>query len=365
MNILHGFFYLTIININDGRSLLEIKDLTYNKESRKYNIKYLHFIKEEGITYHDMAILNEPSSIKVYNSAQNISLIYNFCKGRDYVFIVVSQHTNRQLFKNIEKSLLELDQESIIDEGNPYNEEQLKEKALKIITRNFMNYLLPSFLIPQMNSSKEKFINNNLDTEDESLKKIIEEIDGSWNLQEIYESNDFGIEKIQKFILKLWINDLIYFRFKFYKWDTFEWIKNVDKYFDGGSPENLLLVNKFNTNKIIRVLLLLGKNHTYKYLFDNIDLTKTKLNLFLTELIKSGLIQKKPLIPEFYHITEDMIPLLTLQGFKEEDFDIFEKLEEIYIENICLDEISLRISINPYIIKTLLDKYKIAKKIIN
>ena len=108
---------------------------------------------------------------------------------------------------------------------------------------------------------------------------------------------------------------------------------------------------------------IIGEESTYENIQKQINLTKTKLNIFLTELINQQVIRRLPLIPKLEMFSEDLIPLLAMQGLNKNDFELLGKLEKIINGKNNLMEISLKLEISPDRIKSLLDKYSNAIRI--
>ncbi|MHA1476316.1 MAG: hypothetical protein ACTSQ5_14155, partial [Promethearchaeota archaeon] len=70
-------------------------------------------------------------------------------------------------------------------------------------------------------------------------------------------------------------------------------------------------------------------------------------------------------IPTINHISEDLIPLLTLQGFTKKDFELLEFLEENFRDEKDLGEVALKIQIDPKKIREIFKKVETAISVMN
>ena len=96
----------------------------------------------------------------------------------------------------------------------------------------------------------------------------------------------------------------------------------------------------------------------------NFEITRTKLNKYLSELEQRSIIQRDEYKPVLEFIHEDLIPLLSLQGFETADFKLLTKLAQILDGSVSIRSAALNLHVDPAVIKKLLDKYESAVKIL-
>ncbi len=376
---MHGFFYIALFNSENGKCLIDFKDLTFTKTV--YDFDYNMILSDQGISYDDLNNNEEIINFKIELEDLGHSFVYTFVKVQKYHLMVVTDSTYSKLTPLLEKSIIEFDQE--IGSKEEFSEEnqiegeisgeEITSIAIENFSRNFSEYLFPDFLIPERKNEIEKQGEESESKQSlmEFLKSkginenIFEKIDGTWSIEEFSEEMKIDLDKIHEEFFNMWVNNLIYFRFKYYDWDIFEQTENAKIYLEDGTPENLLLINKYNSAKIIKILQIINSETTFKKLQDQDSITKIKLERYITELVYRKIIQKRKVLPTIKHISEDLIPLLTLQGFNKKDFKLLEKLEENFREEMDLGEVALKIQIDPKKIRDIFKKVETAISVMN
>ncbi|MHA1672116.1 MAG: hypothetical protein ACTSYI_00685 [Promethearchaeota archaeon] len=260
---------------------------------------------------------------------------------------------------------------------SPKNGFGQKYDFLCTLAKSISEYLLPNFLIPEKrieisessvethsgtlsfirNWAKEKF---ELDFD----KQIWQKVDGTWTIQEFADIHAIEIKHLREILFFLWKSEIIILRLPFQKWDIFRATIKAPLFLDEGSAENLMLIGKYNSSKIIQLLAFIGEGSSYLNLTSNFDMTKTKLSHYLSELLQRQIILRKEYKPVMVHIPEDLIPLLSMQGFTKSDFAILNQLARLLDGSRSLQSTALDLKIDPNHLKILLDKYEIAVKII-
>ena len=376
---MHGFFYIALFNSENGKCLIDFKDLTFTKTI--YDFDYNKILSDQGISYDDLNNSEEIINFKIELEDLGHSFVYTFVKVEKYYLMVVTDSVYSKLIPLLEKAIIEFDQEIEYKEENQEENasegetigDKITSIAIENFSRNFSGYLFPDFLIPERRNDFE------IQGEEQESKQILneflknkgideyifEKIDGTWSIEEFSEEMKIEINELHEEFFNMWVNNLIYFRFKYYDWDTFEQTENAKIYLEDGTPENLLLINKYNSAKIIKILQIIDSGISFKKLHDQGTITKIRLERYITELIYRKVIQKRKVIPTIHHISEDLIPLLTLQGFTKNDFGLLEFLEENFREEKDLGEVALKIQIDPKKIRDLITKIKTAISVIN
>ena len=376
---MHGFFYIALFNSENGKCLIDFKDLTFTKTV--YDFDYNKILSDQGISYDDLNNNEELINFKIELEDLGHSFVYTFVKVENYYLMVVTDSIYSKLVPLLEKSIFEFDQEiGSIEESHEENQikveisgEKFTSIAIENFSRNFSEYLFPDFLIPERKNDFEKKGEESGSKQVliEFLKSkginenIFDKIDGTWSIEEISEEMKINLDKIHEELFNMWVNNLIYFRFKYYDWDIFEQTENAKIYLEDGTPENLLLINKYNSAKIIKILQIIDSGTSFKKLQDQDSITKIKLERYITELVYRKIIQKRKVLPTIKHISEDLIPLLTLQGFNKKDFKLLEKLEENFREEKDLSEVALKIQIDPKKIRDIFKKVETAISVMN
>ncbi|MHA1475232.1 MAG: hypothetical protein ACTSQ5_08605, partial [Promethearchaeota archaeon] len=322
--------------------MIDFKDLTFTKTI--YDFDYNKILSDQGISYDDLNNSEEIINLKIELEDLGHSFVYTFVKVEKYYLMVVTDSVYSKLTPLLEKAIIEFEQEIDAEEKNqeehPIEGETIENKIISLVienfSRNFSEYLFPDFLIPERRNDFEKQGEEQESKQDlnEFLKNkgideyIFEKIDGTWSIEEFSEEMKIDLNVLHEEFFNMWVNNLIYFRFKYYNWDTFEQTENAKTYLEDGTPENLSLINKYNSAKIIKILQIIDSGTSFKKLHDLGTITKIRLERYITELIHRKIIQKGKVIPTINHISEDLIPLLTLQGFTKKDFELLEFLEE-------------------------------------
>ena len=376
---MHGFFYIALFNSENGKCLIDFKDLTFTKIV--YDFNYNKILSDQGISYDDMNDSEEILNFKIELEDLGHSFVYTFIKVEKYYLMVVTDSVYSKLIPLLEKSIIEFDQE-LGFKKEPHEENQIEGEisaeeitsiAIENFSRNFSEYLFPDFLIPER---RNDFIKQGEEQESKQVlneflkgkginENIFEKIDGTWSIEEFSEEMKIDLDDIHEEFFNMWVNNLIYFRFRYYDWDIFEQTENAKIYLEDGTPENLLLINKYNSAKIIKILQIIDSGMSFKKLQDQDSITKIKLERYITELVFRKIIQERKVLPTIKHISEDLIPLLTLQGFNKKDFKLLEKLEENFREEKDLSEVALKIQIDPKKIRDIFKKVETAISVMN
>ncbi len=376
---MHGFFYIALFNSENGKCLINFKDLTFTKTI--YDFDYNKILSDQGISYDDLNNSDEIINLKIELEDLGHSFVYTFVKVEKFYLMVVTDSVYSKLTPLLEKAIIEFEQEIDTEEKNqeehPIEGETIENKiislAIENFSRNFSEYLFPDFLIPERRNDFEKQGEEQESKQvlNEFLKKkgideyIFEKIDGTWSIEEFSEEMKIDLIVLHEEFFNMWVNNLIYFRFKYYDWDIFEQNENAKIYLEDGTPENLSLINKYNSAKIIKILQIIDSGTSFKKLHEQTAITKIRLERYITELIYRNIIQKRKVIPTIHHISEDLIPLLTLQGFTKKDFGLLEYLEENFREEKDLGEVALKIQIDPKKIRALITKIEVAMSVMN
>ena len=379
LKILHGFFYIALFNSENGKCLIDFKDLTFTKTI--YDFDYNKILSDQGISYDDLNNNEEIINLKIELEDLGYIFVYTFVKVEKFYLMVVTDSVYSKLNPLLEKAIIEFDQEIDFKEENQGEnqiegeaiEDKITSLAIENFSRNFSEYLFPDFLIPERkNNVEEEGEEQELEQElNEFLKskninkEIFNKIDGTWSIEEFSDEMDINLNEIHEEFFNMWVNNLIYFRFKYYNLDTLEQTENAKIYLEDGTPENLSLINKYNSAKIIKILQIIDSGITFKKLHDQSTITKIRLEKYITELIYRGVIQKRKVIPTIKHISEDLIPLLTLQGFTKNDFQLLEYLEENFRGEKDLGEVALKIQIDPKKIRNIINKVETAISVMN
>lgn len=255
--------------------------------------------------------------------------------------------------------------------------ERKKYYFLRIIAPYISEYLLPSFLIPEIKTDLE----NSSSLEDDHffhliakvcekdykihfMEKIWAHLDGTWTMQEFSELYEIDLDRLREILFFLWKSEYIIFRLPYYDWDVFIATIKAPLFLDEGSTENLSLIDKYNSKKIIQLIDFIGEGKSYQNIVNNFDMTKTKLNQYLSDCLQQQIIRREEFKPQLEHIPEDLVPLLTMQGFIKSDFTILNKLAVLLTGNQSLRSAALDLRVDPQRIKKLLDKYETAIKIV-
>ncbi|MHA1520089.1 MAG: hypothetical protein ACTSRK_07885 [Promethearchaeota archaeon] len=263
------------------------------------------------------------------------------------------------------------------DIGSPNEDDVQKFDFLFNLAQSMSEYLLPCFLIPEkrieisehLTEPHVKAMNfiRDLVQEKYSLdfdNQIWQKVDGTWTLREFADIHSIEIKHLREIMFFLWKSEIITLRLPYEKWDIFRATIKAPLFLDEGSTENLMLIGRYNSSKIIQLLAYIGEGCSYLNLVNNFDFTKTKLSLYLSELLQRQIILRKEYKPVMAHIPEDLIPLLTMQGFTKSDFAILIQLAHVLDGSKSLQSTALDLKIDPNHLKVLLDKYETAIKII-
>ena len=411
---LHGFSYISFILHADSNLKLEFKNLNHYNSS--INLDYLSILENQGITFQDIKSTPETSDLKIQLENSKYPLYYTFHRGETAVLVSVSRSHQTQIISILQNIIDDFDlilqkfladinkngEENLINhsnEGNkviedskgeidkngnnsdnflPKKSEKFETKleifpesmltiifreTEKILARYLSEYILPEFLIPQ-----KAFIGDSSEllsilTSDISLD-FYKKIDNLLTIEEHVSIFNLELFQIRGKMFKLWLHNALEFRLKFYEWDRFHQTVKAPLYLKNGTKENLALIQTFNTSKVVKILDTIGDDTSFQKLFQSVKITKTKLILYLSELFNLGLIRKVPYSPKMDHDSEDLIPLLAMQGFTKTDFQILQKLEDQLNGKKTLDDVAIELAINPARIKSLLDKYKNAIRVL-
>lgn len=392
---MQGFTYLCFISQTKPQLRIEFKNLIHTEQI--LNFDYLQILQNQGIKINEVIQVSQSSDLKIQLEKAKTPLFYKFTKGNLATLITVSnsflsdeqgnlihllddfellvQENYNFFYKELEK--FDNKESQSIEIQDRFNEQeksklereeqeelpQLKEKTIELLAKNLSNLILHDFLIPQ----KSFFNDENLDDilPSSNNRDLYQKIDTSWTIEEHIDYINKDKSEFKELLFKLWIYDRIQFRIKFYPWDRFQQTVKASLYLHSGTSENLNLIQMYNSSKIIKMLEFIGEGISYTKLIQTFKtMTQTKINLYIEELLNQKIIRKIPFIPKLDHISEDLIPLLIMQGFSKSDFQVLHKLENIINNEKSLDEISLEIGIEPSRIKSLLAKYQTSIRVL-
>ena len=85
-------------------------------------------------------------------------------------------------------------------------------------------------------------------------------------------------------------------------------------------------------------------------------ITDLKFMKYIYDLIDMELIEVIPVFPLIKNISEDMIPLLIIQGLSLEDLLLIEKLESLMDGTATILDAAYNVKISPEKIKSIVDK---------
>jgi len=367
---MHGFFYFALFNALDGTLWIEFSDLKILPHfSTPSHVNYLQILLDKGISLQDLEISDHISDLQIESEHFATPLTFSFSKTPHFILMVVSESALTPIFPLLEKTAQDFDQEFGNTHETEFSPSEIRSQSILIIGNNFSKFFLRHFLIPiklrrvlpqkgedneavEMDQSDDLFLTPDQQT-------LYEAIDDIWSIQDLMEMRSSQIATGGEFLdilFSLWVQNWIDFRVKYSPWDEFHQIEAAEPYMIDGSPENLKLVQKYNTNKIIRLLQVIGLGRSYHSLTQEFELTQTKLDLFLMELLAEKVIVRQPLVVKIDHISEDLLPLLSMQGFNKEDFTILAQLEKILDGTQNLDDIALKLNLDPNRIRNLLSK---------
>ena len=152
---MHGFFYIALFNSENGKCLIDFKDLTFSKTV--YDFDYNKILSDQGISYEDLNNSEEIINFKIGLEDLGHSFVYTFVKVGKFYLMVVTDSVYSKLIPLLEKSIVEFDQEIDFKEETQ-EEKQLEPESLGVMiasiaienfSRNFSEYLFPDFLIPE------------------------------------------------------------------------------------------------------------------------------------------------------------------------------------------------------------------------
>jgi hypothetical protein len=351
--IMHGLLYLAILNRENGQILFDFKNLTISKSYKK--IDFLKAIKDQGIEFVDEGKERNVFNLQLKLGENQKPFIFYFVQSYQSIIFTVTKSLNNTLNSLVEKIIDEFDLVFNLKDNISFNAENFRMEIISILSKNISSLLLPIFLIPEIERIDVLSDTQNLII---NQSKSYKHIDGILSIEDIIDET--GLEQfiIQDGLFRLWLYHLVSFRYKNENWNIYLRTAKTPLYLDEGSEEYLKLVNLFNSNKIIKILNLLETEKSYQQLYHEMEITNIKLNKYLTVLLNNQIIRKKKEFIDVGKISDDLIPLLTLQGFSKEDFNILKELESISDNNKGLEEIALEINIDPERIKSLVDKFK-------
>ncbi|MCK5347214.1 MAG: hypothetical protein KAR20_27585, partial [Candidatus Heimdallarchaeota archaeon] len=319
---------------------------------------------DKGISLQDLEISGQTADLQIESDHFDTPLVFSFSKTQHFILMVVSESQLTPIFPLLEKTVLDFDQEFVNNTESETSPSEIRSRSILIIGNNFSKYFLRNFLIPvkinndpQEKGDSEK---NSEDSVDHSLnssqQEIYQAIDDVWTIEDLMANSPREENEFRDVLFSLWIQNWIIFRMKYSPWDEFRQTEAAPPYMNDGSPENLKLIQKYNTNKIIRLLQTIGTGSSYHSLTQEFELTRTKLDLFLMELLAENVVIRQSLVLKIDRISEDLLPLLSMQGFNKEDFTILSQLEKIIDGTQNLDAIALKLNIDPFRIRNLLSK---------
>jgi hypothetical protein len=365
---MHGFFYFALYNAHDGILWIEFSDLKILPNfSTPSHINYLQILNDKGISIMDLEISDQVSDLQIESEYFATPLTFSFSKTSHFILMVVSESQLTLIFPLLEKTVQDFDHEFGNNIETEFSPSEVRSQSISIIGNNFSQFFLRQFLIPmklrrippQIGVDDEKHAESDTFSLTPNQQSLYDAIDDIWSIQDLMDRISSQIEtseEIRDILFSLWVQNWIDFRIKNSPWDEFHQIEAAAPYMIDGSPENLKLIQKYKTNKIIRLLQGIGSGRSYHSLTQEFELTQTKLDLFLIELLAEKVIVRQPLVLKIDRISEDLLPLLSMQGFDKEDFTILAQLEKIVDGTQNLDAIALKLNIDPSRIRNLLSK---------
>lgn len=339
-----------------------------------------------------------PELIKHTDQASGLPIYFYFIIGKETVLIAVS----RKFYLDIKKELINFlrefenifDAEQILTAKAPLQSPEL----MRVFSMIFTDHILFDYLIPnsvmnyisdiqmissfktnfdyfhwfatskdgdkefsvedQIKTILKKSYNKNISKElgTEDFLSIYETIDGFTDIESLLLKLKVPAEAFKQYLLLLWEKKIIYFRIPRYDWDLFERTHRSNQFLYDGSEEQKSMIEKYDGGKIISLLSRIDGKSNLKSIRKKMVITDLKFMKFIYDLIDMELIEVIPVFPLIKNISEDMIPLLIIQGLTPEDLSLIEKLESLMDGTATILDVAYNVKISPEKIKNIVDK---------
>ncbi len=358
-------------------------------------------VEEELFEYPEInenLLCGVPELIKHTDQASGLPVYFYFILGKNIVLIAVS----REFYLDIKKELINFlhafekifDVEQILTAKGPLQSPELMQEFSMIFTDHILvDYLIPNSVMNyisdgQMISSfkfdfdyyhyfvknkdgdneiavdhqiksvlKQSFnkhISRNLGIED--YMSLYEMIDGFTDIESLSLKLKVPTNAFKQYLLLLWEKKIIYFRIPRYDWDLFERTHRSNQFLYDGSEEQKNMIEKYEGGKIISLLSRFDGKTNLKNIRKKMVISDLKFMKYIYDLIDMELIEVIPVYPIINNISEDMIPLLIIQGLTPEDLSLIEKLESLMDGTATILDVAYNVKISPEKIKNMVDK---------
>ncbi|RLI66650.1 MAG: hypothetical protein DRO88_01085, partial [Promethearchaeia archaeon] len=264
---MHGFLHIFLLKSETTEVVSEIESLSL--DNIYFNADFIRILQDEGIDLTNRDTLVQVSEIQFKLEKVKFPLVYHFFSTQHFIFIVIATHLVKNLSKYVEYLLEEIEQEHEVfleeeqkleeQESENKNQPQKGEtshlslknhsihdlqlenqttkdfKFLQIIARNLAEYLLPTFLIPELRieySTQEpeilwkirdfltKICQENYKVDYSS--KLFADLEGTWSIKEISEIYEIPITPLRELLFILWKTNIIILRMEYFQWDRFK-----------------------------------------------------------------------------------------------------------------------------------------------
>ncbi|MHA1730057.1 MAG: hypothetical protein ACTSWY_15215 [Promethearchaeota archaeon] len=295
-------------------------------------------------------------------------LYYYFILGKNVVLICVAKEFYPDLKEYLTK-FMEIfenifDEQEILTSECPLDSLPIIIEFCKIFSERIItDFLIPNLFIQTNNVEEIDDVIREIGKElsegsikKEILLKIPGAIDGILDIEIITEKLNVSKLNIKRVFLFLWLNKLIYFRIPRYGWNIFERTHSSNQYLYDGSDEQKEMIKQYDGAKIISLLSRFDGKITLKEIRKKIKITDLKFMRYVYDLFDSKLIKIVPFYPVMEHATEEIIPILIIQGLTQEDLKFIEELESHFNGSKTITDVALRINRSPDKIKSILNK---------
>jgi hypothetical protein len=339
-----------------------------------------------------------PELIKHTDQASGLPVYFYFIIGKETVLIAVS----REFYLDIKKELINFlhafekifDVEQILTAKGPLQSPELMREFSMIFTDHILvDYLIPNsvmnyisdgqiinrfktdfdyyhYFVKSKEGDKEisvdhqiksvlkqsfnKHISRNLGTE--NYLGLYEMIDGFTDIESLSLKLKVPTNVFKQYLLLLWEKKIIYFRIPRYDWDLFERTHRSNQFLYDGSEEQKNMIEKYSGGKIISLLSRFDGKTSLKNIRKKMVISDLKFMKYVYDLIDMELIEVIPVYPIIKTISEDMIPLLIIQGLSPDDLELIEKLESLMDGTATILDVAYNVKISPEKIKNIVDK---------
>ena len=339
-----------------------------------------------------------PELIKHTDQASGLPVYFYFIIGKEISLIAVSREFYLDIKKELINFLREFEKifevEQILAAKTPLQSPELMRAFTMIFTDHILfDYLIPNSVmnyirdIQMISSFKTDFdyfhwfemieggdkelsvddqiktvikqnynknISRELGTED--FLSLYEMIDGFTDIESLSFKLKVPADAFKQYLLLLWEKKMIYFRIPRYGWDFFERTHRSNQFLYDGSEEQKGMIEKYDGGKIISLLSRIDGKSDLKSIRKKMVINDLKFMKFIYDLIDMELIEAIPVFPLIKNITEDMIPLLIIQGFLAEDLSLIEKLESLMDGTTTILDVAFNVKLSPEKIKNIVDK---------